>query len=333
MPHSANLDGAGTPGGTVVSDSTDGFEPVRGKPASHRAQGVRVLRGLFVLALAAHVWACALRQTLPPLDLKQLSTEPAESPMVKELGLRRLDNDEIKTMIVGRTISLQSYLLGSGEAVSTTSATEVFTRYLTYINRGDFGTSAGQYQIIDNMICITFPAKGNECRRFYTDSHGVIYQDYMASGSNRLTKLLFGKVGDSHRTILPPPAPAPMDTRISGDTAVMTIAPTHLRKLSGSEIQRLLAGRTLSYVLEPGVVAVSSQYRQTFLEDGSVVVALDRANKRGRYRVHSDQLCVVLEPEGREECSQLFVSTDTHYYIAPIGSGYIKQKPLKIMIE
>jgi hypothetical protein len=161
----------------------------------------------------------------------------------------------------------------------------------------------------------------------------AINDDLRSRAQFLLEQLKWGKVGDSHRTILAPPAPAPVGTRISGDTAIMTIAPTHLRKLTGSEIQRLLAGRTLSYVLEPGVVSVSSQYRQTFLEDGSVVVALDRANKRGRYRVLSDQLCVVLEPEGREECSQLFVSTDTHYYIAPIGSGYIKQKPLKIMIE
>jgi hypothetical protein len=128
-------------------------------------------------------------RTSGSVDLKQLSAEPPESPLVKELSLKRLDNDDIRRLIVGRQISSQGGISKSGTAEPATS--EVFTRYLTYIHRGDFGASTGQYQIANNMICISFPAKGSECRRFYTDKHGDIYQEYVETGSNELGKLIF----------------------------------------------------------------------------------------------------------------------------------------------
>jgi hypothetical protein len=130
-----------------------------------------------------------------------------------------------------------------------------------------------------------------------------------------------------------PSTEAAVNESASGDSRVTTTAPSDLRRLSSLQIRRLIEGRTLSYVQESGVVVVTSQHRTTFFADGSVIVALDRASKRGRYRVFDDQLCVRFDSESKEECSLLFVSADKHYFVAPVSGGSIDQRPLKVIIE
>jgi hypothetical protein len=120
---------------------------------------------------------------------------------------------------------------------------------------------------------------------------------------------------------------------ISGNSTIIPVAPGKLRRLNSLEIRRLLEGRTLSYVPEPDVIVITSQNRTTFFADGSVLVALDRASKRGRYRIYDDQVCVRFGSDGGEECSLLFVSADNYYFVAPVGAGYIDQRPIKVIIE
>jgi hypothetical protein len=123
---------------------------------------------------------------VPPLDLKQLSAEPPEPPLVKELSLRRLTGDEIKRLIVDKKVASQSYPSGL-----ETSSTEIFTGHLTYVHRSDLVTSTGQYRIRGSTLCITFSVARTQCRRFYRDQGGNIYQEYIGSGSAELGKLIF----------------------------------------------------------------------------------------------------------------------------------------------
>jgi hypothetical protein len=145
------------------------------------------LTGALVLTMAmAQNVSCAPRQSLETIDPVHLSTEAAELSLVKKLGLRRLTAEDVRRAVVGRQFATESYPSGI-----KTGSTERFTPQMTYERRGDFGMAEGQYQIVRDTLCISFRAGRSECRRFYRDSTGTFYQEYLESGSMELGRVIF----------------------------------------------------------------------------------------------------------------------------------------------
>ena len=142
---------------------------------------------LYALAIGTgQIVSCAPGPQLATAELGQLAAEPPQPPLIEKLGLQMLAGDEIRRLIVGKEIASRSYPSGI-----ETSSTEIFTPHLTYVRRGDLVSSAGQYRIVGSKLCISYPAAGGECRRFYRDQAGNLFQEYVGSGSPELGKLIF----------------------------------------------------------------------------------------------------------------------------------------------
>jgi hypothetical protein len=189
MRHSTNTGGAGAPGGTVVRRSSDGLEVARAELGGSR--GALCLGSLVMLSAACAAGATQNVSSEPKHNVEfrhpEVSiTEEQPPPLVQSLKLRRITGDEIKRLIVGKEIFSESVPSGI-----ITSSTEKFTQDLIYIRRSGFGVSRGQYQIINDTICISFSELKGECRRFYKDRLGTIYQEYLGTASGELEKLGF----------------------------------------------------------------------------------------------------------------------------------------------
>ena len=95
----------------------------------------------------------------------------------------------------------------------------------------------------------------------------------------------------------------------AGDTGSV---PANFRRLDGDEIRGLLVGRSLSFVSEPCVLALTSAYEEVYGEGGALFVRVDRGRINGRYRILSDRLCLSLEGGATEECRWVFASPENH---------------------
>jgi hypothetical protein len=120
------------------------------------------------------------------------------------------------------------------------------------------------------------------------------------------------------------------DDGVPQRTAASDGAPS-LRRLRGSEIGSLVAGRTMSFLAEPGVLAVTSHSRTIFMADGTLVLAGDRGTSRGRYTVLRDRLCLRIE-SARETRGRLFISGDGSHYLQWDGDG-VSRRRVPISLE
>ena len=117
------------------------------------------------------------------------------------------------------------------------------------------------------------------------------------------------------------------------EKAAISSEPDGMRKLGREEIRRLIVGRTLSFVPTPGVVIVTSAQREIYQLDGTLILAGDRGQSRGRYRILADRLCLIVEGMPVEGCRWLYISPQGEHYAEPIGDRYLRQGPLRIIVE
>lgn len=151
-------------GGTVVSDSTYGFELVRGKPAVHRDpadnRGVRFLRGLFVLAGAALASACAPSRTAAPLD-----PTPAAG--------RWLDGAELRAALVGKRLCASETPADPAPLVISTRHVESFPYIGSYVLHSDRVSVRGTFSVDGNSFCVSLAGSAqSRCRRLFRDERG-----------------------------------------------------------------------------------------------------------------------------------------------------------------
>lgn len=106
-----------------------------------------------------------------------------------------------------------------------------------------------------------------------------------------------------------------------------------LRQLTGTEIRQLLIGRNLTFVPDPNRLMVTSQSRERYLADGTLMIAGDRGISRGTYRISADQLCFRLKSLTKEWCRRFFVSTEKHYYLEEIETKDFVSSPMEVNID
>lgn len=94
-----------------------------------------------------------------------------------------------------------------------------------------------------------------------------------------------------------------------------------LRQLNDAEIRRLLVGRMLFFVADPGVAM--SPHEEIYRSDGTMFVRVDRAGNPGAYRIAGNRICLRFGsiPQGLEECRYLLKAGDGRLFICRSDAG------------
>jgi hypothetical protein len=107
----------------------------------------------------------------------------------------------------------------------------------------------------------------------------------------------------------------------------------HLKQLTGTQIQQLLVGRTLYFLPEPNRVMVTSQLREKYLADGTLIIVGDRGATRGTYKVSANHICLNVESLAGEWCRRLFVSLTGQYYFEAIDKENSESEMIGVIIQ
>lgn len=106
-----------------------------------------------------------------------------------------------------------------------------------------------------------------------------------------------------------------------------------LHILKGSEVRKIIVGRTLNFAGDSKSLIVTSNNQQVYHPNGSLTIRGDRANISGNWYIEKNYICITLDKLQFKLCRHVAVNNNKEYYFIDLSSNDVKLYPLRIIFD